>query len=497
MDSSWQDTVPTVPYNAGTTRTLGCYDLLIPLGAGGMASVWLARRKGTHGFQKILAIKLLHARLQSSGVHARMFLNEARITARIHHPNVVEIYDLGDQDGLLYQAMEWIDGESLSALLRACQGKFPIPIAVHIGIQVAAGLHAAHQLRSDDDVPLGLVHRDVSPQNILIGFNGGVKVVDFGVAKAACNAELTAMGQIKGKVAYMSPEQASGQPVDRRTDIFVLGVVLYLMLTGKHPFRGDTETETIRRLTDPRFAVALSELSPEIPQALRDVLGEAIHKDPDDRYASMADLMRALEATLPPRDRITAEDLGAFMRSRLGEVRIHRRNALREALRALEEMWPAPARSPSLPPSTSVLLEQTTAPDRVPSNAAMAVSTARPQLLPARGGAVPMMLLVGMTSALGGALGFLGSRSVSTAATEGPFATSPRTAMVDVAPVFAPPRERGTLVEGPARDPRGLVPCGPAWPAKERANPLAPGKSGGGRGGKGAGSKGGGDVRDP
>jgi serine/threonine protein kinase len=492
MDSSWQDTVLTVPYNAGTTRTLGSYDLLIPLGTGGMASVWLARRKGTHGFQKILAVKLLHARLQSSGVHARMFLDEARITARIRHPNVVEIYDLGDQDGLLYQAMEWVDGEPLSALLRACQGKFPIPIAVHIGIQVAAGLHAAHQLRNDENIPLGLVHRDVSPQNILIGFDGGVKVVDFGVAKAACNAELTVIGQIKGKVAYMSPEQASGQPVDRRTDIFVLGVVLYLMITGKHPFRGETEAETIRRLSDPRFAVALLELSPEIPQALRDVLREATHKDPDDRYASMADLMRALEATLPPRDRITAEDLGAFMRSRLGEVRIHRRNAIREALRALEEEWPAPGRSPTLPPPPSVRLEQGSTPARVTSNAAMVVSTPRPQLLPARGRAAPMILLVGMTSALGGALGFVGSRSVSTAATEAPFATSSRAAMPDVAQASAPPRERGVLVEAPARNPRGLVPCGPAWPAKERATPVVSGKSGEGGGGKGVG-----DAADP
>src|SRR5262249_7011177 len=160
-------------------------------------------------------------RLQSSGIHERMFLDEARIAARLRHPNVVESYDLGDQNGVLYQAMEWIDGEPLSALLKACQGRLPVSIAVQIRIQIAAGLHAAHQLRDDDGAPLGLVHRDVSPQNILIGFDGTAKIVDFGIAKAACNTEQTVVGQLKGKVSYMSPEQASGQPVDRRTDIFV------------------------------------------------------------------------------------------------------------------------------------------------------------------------------------------------------------------------------------------------------------------------------------
>jgi serine/threonine protein kinase len=437
---------------------------------------------GTHGFQKIVAVKLLHARLQSSGVHERMFLDEARITARIRHPNVIEIFDLGDQDGVLYQAMEWVDGEPLSALLKACQGKLPIAIAAQIGIQVAAGLHAAHQLRDDDGAPLGLVHRDVSPQNILIGFDGGVKVVDFGVAKAACNAEQTIVGQLKGKVAYMSPEQASGQPVDRRTDIFVLGVVLCFMITGKHPFRGETEAETLRRLTDPRFASALSDLSPEIPEALSDVLREAVQRDPFDRCASMDEFMRALEAALPAQDRITAADLGAFMRSRLGEVRAHRRNAISEALRARGEAWPTPRRSPSLSPPTPLLLEQASAPGRVPSNAAMVVTTTRPQQPPVGRRAAPMILLAGVPFVLGSALGFLGSRSLSTAETEVPFAISRRTATPDVAPASGPPAEASALVEAPARSPHWLLPCGTATPAKERSTSTAPGRTGQGDG---------------
>src|SRR5689334_7811017 len=132
MDSSLQHAPPTVAFDAGTPRTLGNYELLVPLGTGGMATVWAARRQGTHGFQKIVAVKVLHHRLQKSATHERMFLDEAKIAARISHPNVVEIYDLGDQDGVLYQVMEWVDGEPLSALLKACQAKLPIPIAVQI-----------------------------------------------------------------------------------------------------------------------------------------------------------------------------------------------------------------------------------------------------------------------------------------------------------------------------------------------------------------------------
>lgn len=477
MNSSWLDSVSMLPYNAGAVRTLGCYELLIPLGAGGMASVWLARRNGTRGFQKILAVKLLHARLQTSRTHERMFLDEARIAARIRHPNVAEIYDLGDQDGLLYQAMEWVDGEPLSVLLKACHGKLPIPIAVQIGIQAAAGLHAAHQLRDEDGTPLGLVHRDVSPQNILIGFDGTVKIVDFGVAKARCNAEHTVVGQIKGKVAYMSPEQASALPVDRRTDIFVLGVVLYLMLTGKHPFRSASEAETIRRLVDPRPIAPPSGLCTEIPEALNDVLVEAIHKDSFERCASMADLMRALEAALPPQERLTAEDLGAFMRSRLGTARLHRRHAIREALHALENAAPTQRRALGLPSHPSFSLEQAATPGRMTSNAAMVVTTTRSAQLPAARPVASTILVAGATGLLGGVIGFLALRSVSMEAPGGQGATSTRPLTAEVAtPSAALAEEPSTPVEVHPRPPGRPAPCPSVSPARERPPPATPGK---------------------
>src|SRR5690349_14065705 len=153
MDSSVHDSPPRVPFDS-MPRTMGFYELLLPLGSGGMATVWTARRKGTRGFQKIVAVKVMHDRLRRSGAHESMFLDEARIAARIKHPNVVEIYDLGDQDGVLYQAMELVDGEPLTALLNACHGILPVPIAVQIVIQAAAGLHAAHQARDEDGTPL-------------------------------------------------------------------------------------------------------------------------------------------------------------------------------------------------------------------------------------------------------------------------------------------------------------------------------------------------------
>jgi eukaryotic-like serine/threonine-protein kinase len=389
MDSIGNNAPPKVAFDVGTARTLGNYELLFPLGVGGMATVWTARRKGSRGFQKIVAVKVLHDTLQENGTHERMFLDEARIAARIKHPNVVDIYDLGDQ------------------------GKLPVPVAVQIGIQVAAGLHAAHQAKDEDGRPLRLVHRDVSPQNILIGFDGTVKIVDFGVAKAASNTELTASGQIKGKIAYMSPEQVSGYAVDRRTDIFVLGVVLYLMTTGCHPFRGETDVETVRRLLYGPPPLAPEEIDPCYPEALTNVLCQALNRDPFDRYASMADLMHALETALPPGLRLSAEDLGAFMRSRLGDVRAQRRDAIRRELADHGEMLSSRSSVPSLPPPSPRPQDRASAPGGPPSSETMVVSTTSREPSRSRRRLGPVILLAALAGALGWSLGFVGARRSS------------------------------------------------------------------------------------
>jgi serine/threonine protein kinase len=200
--------------DVGAGNTLGRYELLTPIAQGGMALVWAARMKGHRGFQKIVAIKTMLPNLSDDPQFEQMFLAEAELAAKIRHGNVCEVIDLGEEDGTLYIVMEFVDGEPMTALLRAAASKVPMPIsvAVQLSRDAALGLHAAHEVKNDDGQLVGLVHRDVSPHNILVGQDGVVKIVDFGIAKAttANDAAKTQAGQMKGKVPYMAPEQARG-----------------------------------------------------------------------------------------------------------------------------------------------------------------------------------------------------------------------------------------------------------------------------------------------
>src|SRR6185369_4208853 len=220
----------------------------MPIAAGGMAMVWAARLKGTRGFQKIVAVKTMLPKLSEDDQFEKMFLDEASLASRVRHPNAVEILDLGEQDGVLFLAMEWIDGIPLNQLMKAAKRKTGVPttVATRIVIQACAGLHAAHELTDAKGKLIGLVHRDISPQNILVTFDGVAKVVDFGVAKATALGEgTTREGQLKGKIGYVAPEQERGEPIDRRADVFAMGIVLYTLTTGKHPFRKDSDTATL------------------------------------------------------------------------------------------------------------------------------------------------------------------------------------------------------------------------------------------------------------
>ena len=238
---------------------LGRYELLLPLATGGMAMVWAARVKGTRGFQKIVAVKTMLSKLSEDAQFEQMFLDEASLASQIRHPNVVEISDLGEQEGVLYLAMEWIDGVPLNQLMKAAKaaGGVPLPVAVRIVMNACAGLHAAHELRDAKGQLIGLVHRDVSPQNILVTYDGVSKVVDFGVAKAtAMGGGATVAGQLKGKVSYMAPEQVRGEAIDRRVDIFAMGIVLYALTTGKHPFRRESEAATMYTIASDEVVVS-------------------------------------------------------------------------------------------------------------------------------------------------------------------------------------------------------------------------------------------------
>jgi serine/threonine-protein kinase len=296
-----------------------------------MAQVWAARPPGTRGFRKLVALKTLHNGASDMRLED-MLLEEAKLASQIVHPNVVATHELGEDEGILYLVMEWVDGLPLSDIIKAENARqIPIPIAVQIFAQVCRGLHAAHELRDESDQPLGLVHRDISPQNILIERKGIAKIVDFGVAKAtARDSGLTEDGELKGKIAYMAPEQISGEKVDRRTDIFALGSVFYLLTTGRHPFRGQTVAETVRNICAGTKPESPSQFSAGFPPELERIIIKALSPKPAGRYATTRDLLADLEASFPEWTQTRSEQavaeyleqtVGARLRSRREQLK--------------------------------------------------------------------------------------------------------------------------------------------------------------------------------
>ncbi|MEO7034041.1 MAG: protein kinase, partial [Polyangiaceae bacterium] len=256
------------------------------------------------------------------------------------HPHVIEILDLGEVDRILYLVMEWVDGEPLNIIMKyaATRGGIPLAIAVSITAQACRGLHAAHELRDENGTLVGLVHRDVSPQNVLLTYEGVVKVVDFGVAKATSSASNeTEAGQLKGKIAYMSPEQLRGERIDRRTDVFAVGILLYMMTTGTHPFRGDDQGETIKRISDGEPVTAPSAIVPGYPAGLEAVVMQALAKDAAKRYPTANDMLIGLTRALPPSMRpSTDEEVAEFLRALLPDRLEKRKIAIKGALEAAD-----------------------------------------------------------------------------------------------------------------------------------------------------------------
>jgi serine/threonine-protein kinase len=275
------------------------YELLCPVAEGGMASVWLARQHGKRGFEKVVAVKMILPKFAQDPRFERMFLDEASIASRICHPNVAQILDLGDEHGILYLAMEWVDGDSLSKLRRAAerqQTRVPLGVALRILADACAGLHCAHELRGASEQPLGVVHRDVSQQNILVSTQGIPKIIDFGIAKARDRvSEETTAGMLKGKLYCMAPEQARGEAVDRRADIFAVGAILHHLITGTPPYQGDNDFATLSRLISGRPPLPLP---PEVPAGVRAVVKKALAHDRNARYATAAELRSAIEAAM-------------------------------------------------------------------------------------------------------------------------------------------------------------------------------------------------------
>ncbi|RKH24975.1 PEGA domain-containing protein [Corallococcus praedator] len=274
----------------------GKYELLKKIASGGMGQVFLAQEHGT-GFERLVVLKLILPHLAEDEEFLDMFLEEARLVARLSHPNLITILDLTEIEGRHCLAMEYVQGEDVRRLDRfARKQEKPLPVGLVIRIiaDAAAGLSYAHGARDGQGQPLQLVHRDVSPQNVLVGFDGGVKVIDFGVAKAATSGQQTATGVLKGKYPYMSPEQANGQPVDGRSDQFALGVVMWELLTGKRLFKGDTDLMTLRLVRDCQIPPP-SQLNPKLPPGLDEVLLKALAPTAEGRYPDCAAFRLALE----------------------------------------------------------------------------------------------------------------------------------------------------------------------------------------------------------
>ncbi|MFT3772351.1 MAG: serine/threonine-protein kinase [Minicystis sp.] len=312
------------------------YELLYPYAQGGMATVWLARVQGKHGFEKLVAVKTILSHLARDEGFRAMFLDEASIAARIRHPNVADILDLGEEHDTLYMVLEWINGDAWSKLYAAvAQAKqpFPIDLLLRIGADAAAGLHAAHELRDDLGNPLGVVHRDVSPQNILISVAGVTKVIDFGIAKAMDRtSEQTKTGMLKGKAQYAAPEQVRGHDADRRVDIWAIGTILYHYLSGRLPYEGKNELHTLKMLTSGKPPPPLP---PQVPPPVAQVVMKALAVEPGQRFQTALDLQRALEAVISTP--VTTTDVAAFMVQHLSERIEMRRTDLAEAIAEADE----------------------------------------------------------------------------------------------------------------------------------------------------------------
>src|SRR5262249_1366235 len=278
----------------------GQYTRQEKIAVGGMAEVWKARMRGVEGFQKTVAIKKILPHLGDNAGFVSMFIDEAKLAAQLSHPNIIHIYDLGKIGRDFYIAMEYVEGKDLRSILNAARRRgmpLPLGLALLIAPRLASALDYAHRKRDFDNRELGLVHRDVSPQNVLITFDGDIKLCDFGIAKAVSKANQTQMGALKGKLQYMSPKQAWGKPVDARSDLFSLGAIRCEMLTGERLFPGDSEMSILEAVRDSRTRTARSVL-PSLPAEVDQIVNRALARDPADRFPSASEMQGKIEALL-------------------------------------------------------------------------------------------------------------------------------------------------------------------------------------------------------
>jgi serine/threonine protein kinase len=332
----------------------GPYRLLERVAVGGMAEVFKAKRSGVEGFEKVVAVKRILPHLSDNKEFVDMFVDEAKMVAGLTHPNIVQIFDLGRIEKSYYIAMEYVQGRDLRSILRRARERgtrVPLDLCALIASRVCAALEYAHRKKDDRGQPMMTVHRDISPQNILISFEGDVKLTDFGIAKAASKATVTEAGALRGKLLYMSPEQAWGKPMDRRSDLFSLGLVFYEMLTDHKPFLGGSEVSILETVRECKVAPPRS-LNGDVPPGLERVVMKALERDAERRYQDAGEMSRDLEAALhetPPPP--TAAALARFMET-LYEPGERETTVVDEAHEPAEAA-PAPPKPPPPPAAES------------------------------------------------------------------------------------------------------------------------------------------------
>ncbi len=330
------------------------FELIAELASGGMATVFLARLGGVAGFQRFVAIKRLHPHLASDRDFIQMFLDEARIAARLHHPHVVPIMEIGESEKGYYLVMEYIEGDTLARLMaRSAQSGNALPtrVAVRAALDALAGLHAAHEMTDDEGKALEIVHRDVSPQNILVGVDGSSRITDFGVARAASRLTTTKSGQLKGKLSYMAPEQARGKGIDRRADVFAMGIVLWELLARKRLFKGEGgEAETLNKVMNEPIP-HVRDANPELPEALAAVCMQALERDIDKRFKTAAIFAETLEKAALDAGLLGApRDVAAHLELVIGTDISQQRDAVRAWLARSEPSRQGDQRLDGTPP---------------------------------------------------------------------------------------------------------------------------------------------------
>ena len=318
---------------------LGRYQLCFELASGGMASVFLARVSGAAGFEKLVALKRIHPHLANDPEFVEMFLDEARIASRINHPNVCSVFDFGRAGGTYYIAMEYVFGETLSTLLARlyqrpevlADPRWPC-FAARIVADVCEGLHAAHELRGDKGELLHLIHRDVTPQNLFVGYDGSISIVDFGIARAAGRLHHTRVGQLKGKLAYVAPEQGKRAiELDRRADIWSLGVVLWELLCARSLFRGETKADTITAVLA-RPVPPPSHIRPDVGEELDRIVVRALSRDRDERYPTAREMGRALNRYIAHTgEPVTPADVADWMDEHFAEEKSRREELVEQS----------------------------------------------------------------------------------------------------------------------------------------------------------------------